>query len=157
KTAKGVEVFGPDGKPVTAQVLGAAGKGVRIAFLATVPSVGFAAYDARVATDAKPMASALKVEERKLENDRYVVKLNDDGDVSSIYDKSAKHEMLSAPARLGLHYENPRNWPSWNQDWADRQKPAREFVGGPAKFRVVEHGPARIAVEVVRELGNSIF
>jgi len=48
------------------------------------------------------------------------------------------------PARLGLHYENPKNWPAWNQDWEDRQKPAKSFVAGPARIRIAERGAARV-------------
>jgi alpha-mannosidase len=73
--------------------------------------------------------------------------------------------VLSGPARLELRYENPRNWPAWNQDWADRQRPAKDFVGQastaggtPAPhFKVVENGPARVAVEVTRECEGSTF
>ena len=40
-------------------------------------------------------------------------------------------------------------------DWADQQKPPRAYVGGPAQIRVVENGPVRVAVEVVRETEGS--
>ncbi len=156
-TGKGVSVSGPDGKAVPAQVLGAGANGTRIAFLARVPSVGFAVYHANLTDKTEPAGSALRVEERRLENERYVVSLDANADVVSIRDKSAGQELLSAPARLELCYENPRNWPAWNQDWTDRQLAPREFVGGPARVEVVERGPARIAVEVRRETNGSVF
>jgi alpha-mannosidase len=156
-SAASVRVTGPDGKSVPAQVLGAGASGVRIAFLAKMPSVGFSVFDARLEAGDAPAASPLRVDERRLENARWVVTLNDDGDIASIRDKQASRELLASPARLGLHYENPRQWPAWNQDWADRQLPAKEFVGGPARFRVVERGPARVAVEVARDCGASTF
>ncbi len=155
--ARGVLVVGPGGEQVPAQILDGTASSVRIAFLAHMPSVSFAVYDARLTGPETPAESSLRVEERRLENERYIVTLNDDGDVASIRDKRADRELLSAPARLGLHYENPENWPAWNQDWTDRQQPAREFVGGPAQFRVVERGPARVAVEVTRQCGGSTF
>src|SRR5262249_26583476 len=135
---KDVSVTGADGKRVPAQIVSSTSSATRVAFLAKLPSVGFSTYGVRLSWSAPATESSLRVEERQLENERYVVKLNNDGDVASIFDKKAKHELLSAPARLELHYENPRNWPSWNQDWADRQLPVREYVGGPAKFRIVE-------------------
>jgi alpha-mannosidase len=155
--AKGVSVVGPDGQLVAAQVLGGTSQSVRVAFLAKVPSVGFAVYDARLTASESHAESSLRVAEKRIENERYAVQLDDAGDVASIFDKPAKRELLSGPARLGLHYENPRNWPAWNQDWSDRQQPAKEFVGGPATIRVVERGPARVAVEVSRESGGSTF
>lgn len=42
-------------------------------------------------------------------------------------------------------------------DWADQQKKPRGSVSGPATFRVVENGPARVAVEVTRETEGSRF
>ena len=48
-------------------------------------------------------------------------------------------------------------WPAWNMDWADQQKPPRAFVSGPAKIKILENGPARIALEVTREAEGSKF
>jgi alpha-mannosidase len=154
---KGVSVTGPDGTAVPAQVLGVGPKGTRIAFLARVPSVGFAVYHARHSDKEEASRSGLHVEERRLENERYVVTIDGNGDVASIQDKSTQRELLSAPARLELCYENPKNWPAWNQDWTDRQLAPREIVAGPAHFAVVERGPARVAVEVTREANGSVF
>ena len=36
-------------------------------------------------------------------------------------------------------------------------RPPRAYVGGPAKIRIVENGPARVAVEVSRETEGSKF
>ncbi len=159
--AKSVTVTGPDGKPVPAQIIGGNTSMVRVAFLAKVTSVGFASYNAKLGTGAPTADASLHADNKGLENSRYVVKIDDNGDVASIRDKKANRELLSAPAKLGLHYENPKNWPAWNQDWADRQLPVKAVVGatasGSAKVRVIENGPARVTVEIVRELGGSTF
>jgi alpha-mannosidase len=42
-------------------------------------------------------------------------------------------------------------------DWSDQQKPSRSYVGGPAKVRVVENGPVRVALEIERETEGSKF
>jgi alpha-mannosidase len=42
-------------------------------------------------------------------------------------------------------------------DWTDQQKPPRAYVGSGAQVRVVENGPARVAVEVARETEGSKF
>ena len=42
-------------------------------------------------------------------------------------------------------------------NWADRQLPVRGYVSGPAKIRIVENGPARVALEVERTTENSTF
>lgn len=160
--AGGVLVTGPDGASVPAQLLDAGGGMARVAFLADAPSVGFASYAVQLTARAQPAAaSALTIRDdgRRLENAAYVVELDDHGDVSSIYDKRLRRELLSAPATLGLYYENPGQWPAWNQDWDDRIRPARSFAGaeGPVAFKVVERGPARVAVEVTRTAEGSTF
>jgi alpha-mannosidase len=156
-----LRVFGPDGKEVPAQ-LKKTRHGVHVLFLAKAPSVGFAVYDVRPASSTEePQTlqnrSALRVTESSLENARYRITIDANGDVSSIYDKQIKRELLVAPARLALQTEHPYDWPAWNMDWADQQKPPRGYVSGPATIRVVESGPVRVAVEVTRETEDSKF
>jgi alpha-mannosidase len=154
---RAVRVTGPKGMEVPAQVLSGEGGAAKVLFLARVPPVGFAVYDVR-ASDSLPLEGAgLKASESALENARYRVSLNADGDVSSIFDKSINRELLSAPARLAFQTERPKDWPAWNMDWSDQQKPPRGYVSGAAKVRVVERGPARVAVEVEREGEGSKF
>lgn len=151
-----VRVFGPDGKEVPSQFEGGPESG-RVLFLVRVPSVGFAVYDVRPAEAAAASSPDLKVSESSLENARFRVAIDPNGDVSSIYDKNLNRELLAAPARLALQTEHPFDWPGWNMDWADQQKPPRGYVSGPAKIRIVESGPVRVAVEVTRETEDSKY
>jgi alpha-mannosidase len=99
----------------------------------------------------------LRVTGRVLENARYRVTLNDGGDLASVFDKSLKRELLSAPARLEFRQEVPREWPAWNMDWKDRTNVPLGYVDGPAQIRVVENGPVRVALEVQRRARGSDF
>jgi alpha-mannosidase len=153
---KGVRVIGPDGNEVPAQVAEAGHGTAKVLFLAKVPSVGFAVYAVQPAA-AAVAASELKVTESSLENARYRIGIDKNGDVGSIFDKALKRGLLSAPARLALQTEHPEDYPAWNMDWADQQKPPRGYVGGPAKVRIVENGPVRVAVEVTRQAEGSKF
>jgi alpha-mannosidase len=145
-----VRVFDPDGHEVPAQI--SHGK---VLFTAHVPSVGFAVYDIQTADAGQ--SGSLKVTERSLENDRYRIGLDQNGDVSSIFDKEVNRELLSAPIRLAISTDNPQQWPAWNMDFADEQRAPRAFVGGPAKIRVAENGPVRVALEIERETEGSKF
>ena len=147
---KAVRVLGPDGNDVPAQLSNG-----KVLFLARAPSVGFAVYDVQAAE--APGGSTLKVTGSSLENDRYRVTVDANGDVSSIFDKRINHELLSAPIRLAISTDNPRQWPAWNMDFEDEQRAPRGYVSGPAKIRVVESGPVRVAVEVERETEDSHF
>jgi alpha-mannosidase len=146
---KSVRVTGPDGKDVPAQISNG-----EVIFVAKTPSVGYSVYDVQPGAGT---SSTLRVSENELENQHYRVKINAEGDVASIFDKSIGRELLAAPARLAISYDNPQHWPAWNMDWDQEQAAPRAYVGGPAKIRVVENGPARVAVEISRETAGSRF
>jgi alpha-mannosidase len=147
-----VRVVGPDGKEVPAQIVDG-----KVIFLAAVPSVGYAVYDVRSGAGGAEADSHLLVSERSLENEFYRVQLNEDGDVASILDKKINKELLAAPARLAISYDNPGQWPAWNMDWDQEQAAPKQFVSDPAKIKVVENGPVRVAIEVTRQAAGSRF
>ena len=147
-----VAVMGPDGREVPAQISNG-----NVLFVAKAPSVGYAVYDVQSGQSPAAGASSLQVSENSLENQYYRVKLNGDGDVASIFDKSIGRELLAAPERLAISYDNPQQWPAWNMDWDQEQAPPKTYVSGTVHVRVVENGPARIAVEVTRETAGSKF
>ncbi|HEX3070741.1 MAG TPA: glycoside hydrolase family 38 C-terminal domain-containing protein, partial [Thermoanaerobaculia bacterium] len=162
-----VRVVGPDDKAVPSQH-----ESGKVIFVAKVPAAGWAVYDVRDAGVASRESgveeSTLKIQLRPptpdarhpratIENARYRITIYPNGDIASIVDKKTTRELLDAPARLDLQTEAPHDWPAWNMDWADQQKEPRGSVSGPATFRVVENGPARVAVEVTRETEGSRF
>ncbi len=153
---KAVRVTGPDGNEVPAQISNG-----KVIFVAKAPSVGYAVYDVQPSQGPQPddgaAAAVLRVTENSLENRYYRVQLNADGDIASIFDKSIGKELLAAPARLAISYDNPQHWPAWNMDWDQEQAAPKTYVSGPAKVRVVENGPARVALEISRETAGSGF
>jgi alpha-mannosidase len=150
-TPKAVRVIGPDGKAVPAQLSDG-----KVLFLAKAPSVGYAVYDVEPGETAAA-GSTLKVSESSLENARYRVTIDQNGDIAGIFDKAVKKELLLTPARLEIKTDKPVQWPAWNMDWEDQSRAPRAYVGGPAQIRIVENGPARVAVEVSRETAGSKF
>ena len=150
-TPKAVRVIGPDGKEVPAQLSNG-----KVLFLAKAPSVGYAVYDVEPA-ETPAAGSTLKVTESSLENARYRVSIDQNGDIGGIFDKTVKKDLLLTPARLEIKTDKPVQWPAWNMDWEDQSRAPRAFVGGPAQIRIVENGPARVAVEVSRETEGSRF
>lgn len=151
KAPRAVRVYGPDGQEAPAQW-----ENGKVVFLARVPSAGYAVFDVRPA--AQPTTNdALRVSDRSLENHRYRVLLNEDGDVSSIYDKKLGKELLSAPLKLAISTDIPRNYPAWNMDFAQEQAAPHAFVSGPAEVRISESGPARVSLEVTRQAEGSRF
>jgi alpha-mannosidase len=153
--ARAVSVLGPDGVDVPSQVIGWDGDRTKILFVAKVPSVGYAVYSGF--REELPRKSNLKSDhDWSMENHRYRVKLNNDGDVASIFDKKLNRELLAAPMRLAIKNDTPAQWPAWNMDWTDQQKPPRAYVGR-VSMRSAEWGAVRISFEVEREFEGSKF
>lgn len=152
-----LQVFGPDGKPVPTQSVSYDEKGEHLLFLAKVPANGFASFDVRQVRNTVNAAEKLSAKPNQIENSRFRVTVDKNGDIGSVYDKVNKREVLKAPARLALQYHNPSAFPAWNMDWADAQKPPLGYVNGPAKFRVVESGPVRVSIEIERSSYGSKF
>jgi alpha-mannosidase len=156
-TPKAIRVLDAEGREVPSQITGEKGGKTQVLFLAKAPSVGYAVYDVQPTGAAPSLASPLRVTNSSLENARYRLKVDENGDVASIFDKALNKELLGGPARLALQTERPHDWPAWNMDWADQRKPPRAYVGGPAKIRIVESGPVRVALEVERVAEGSKF
>ncbi|MDQ2832785.1 MAG: glycosyl hydrolase-related protein [Acidobacteriota bacterium] len=150
-TPKAVRVKGPNGEDFPAQM-----EDGKVLFVAKAPSVGFAVYDVAPAS-APATTSALKVTSNSLENARYKVLINADGDVSSVFDKKVGKELLSAPIRMAFSNDTPKEWPAWNMDFNQEQAPPVGYVAGPASIRIKENGPARVAIEVSRQAMGSKF
>ena len=153
---RAVRVIGPDGREVPAQVDSTAGEVAHVVFVARVAPLSFSAFDVRPAT-SPASAGELKVGREGLENGRYRVRLDASGDVASVFDKVLGRELLAAPLALQLIDDRPRRWPAWEIEYDAISAPPREVVGGPATVRVVEDGPARVALEVVRRAAGSTF
>ena len=152
--ATGVRVIDAETRrDVPAQVLSSRQGSATILFVADVPPIGFKVFD--VVRTAKPEGpGSLKVTPTSLENGRYLVTIDANGDVSSIRDKPAGVELLKAPARLELFDDPSFRWPAWEIVWEALAKGPRAYAGKPS-VRVIENGPARVAIEVTRKAGPS--
>ena len=150
-----VSVTDGEGKVVPSQVTGNDGGKCHFLFLAKAPALGYATFSVKAASGMQ--TSTLKVDQRTLENDRYRVVLDDDGDITNIFDKSAGKELLFKPIRLAFLTQKPDIFGAWNMYWKDQRNPPRDRVGGPAKFTIVENGPVRVALKVDRQTEGSSF
>ena len=155
--AKGVAVYGPDGRRVAAQILSREGDKAVIAFAADVKSVGYAVYDVRPASPAK--SSALKVNGNTIENGVYKLTLDRNGDIASLVDKRYGRELVEQGKafRLAIFEGNPSNeWPAWEvlKEVVDKTPRA---VTDNVSVSVGEEGPVRASLKVERTYGDSKF
>jgi alpha-mannosidase len=155
--AAGVQVVeASNGRAVPSQVLSTGAEGTKILFLAQVPSVGFKVFHVRGASVQPSAGSHLRVTPGSLENNRLSVKIDENGDIASIYDKDAKRELLKAPVMLELRDNPSASWPAWEVLYETVQAPAREYLAHPT-VRIVERGPVRVALEITRTAAGSTF
>jgi len=147
----GVRVTGPDGKDVPAQI-----ENGKVLFVAKAPSVGYAVYHVEKNAAAQGTGE-LKVTTSTLENARYLVKLDVHGDVSSVLDKTLNKELLAAPVRLAISKDVPVRYPAWNMVFEQEQAEPLAYADSPVSTRIVENGPARVAIEVTRKVESSTF
>lgn len=153
---RAVRVFGPDGKEVPAQAGTPRGHSLPIVFLARVPAVGAATFDVRPADRPCALKTGLAVSKSRLENARYRVRLDGNGDVRSIYDKANQQELLARPIRWAFLHDEGTIWPAWEITYASETgRPA--YLGRPARVEVLESGPARVTLGITRFKDNSTF
>ncbi len=149
-----VAVFDSNGIETPSQVTAGKGNKMTIIFRAKVPSVGMAVYDVRE-TEQINKVSTLSATNNTLENEYYKVRFASNGDIESLFDKKASKEIFSKPAGLEFQQEQPEQWPAWNMDWKDRQKPAFDSMNHEAELSVIEKGPVRVTLQVKRKGQNS--
>ena len=152
-----LRVFGPDRKEVPSQLAARHDDSAKILFLASSPSIGYAVYDVRPSNAPCETSTCVTATEKRLENETYVVTINENGDVASIFDKRSQREMLSQPIVLELFKDKPKRWPAWEIQYEDLQVAPQVLTDKNASIRVVENGPVRATIEITRHWGKSTF
>lgn len=152
KDAKFVYVKNAKGKAVPSQISGG-----KILFSATVPANGIAVFCITAAEKPYAGESALSVTERTLENEKYKVTLDDNGDIASVFDKTLEKELLKSPVRMALHkYNGSHPWPAWELDYPEVMAQPVDYAAAP-QFKITENGSARVCIETRRTAGASVF
>jgi alpha-mannosidase len=119
---------------------------------AEVPACGWASIDEAAQPDVEPV----RVSGRVMENALLKVTWDENGLLTSIWDKQADREVLTGAGNLlQLHDDNPRNWDAWDVD-ADYRRQHRDLTSLD-EARVEISGPVRGAVRFKRRFGDSVL
>ena len=106
-----------------------------------------------VTPDAAPDA-ALAVGERRLENARLRVELDEHGTLASVWDKRAGRELLDGRGnQLWAYVDKPRAWDAWDLDSGYEADGAE--LDAPVAVEVLERGPHRVALRLERRFRDS--
>lgn len=152
-----VKVYDPSGNEVPSQLGAVDGNSATVLFLSDMPSVGYKSYDVRPSASPSTISTGLSVTNSTLENNYYKVTINSDGDIASVFDKVNNKELLSAPSRLELLNDTSTSWPSWEIMYNDVAGAPKAYVSGPAEVKIVENGPAKVALQVTRKALGSTY
>lgn len=150
-----VRIFDDNGKEVKSQVNSVKNGVASILFIADVSSMGFRVYDVRPSTEPCRIKPELSVSDNRIENQKYIVTINKQGNISSIIDKTMNdNELLKEPVSLGLYnYTGSKDWPAWEMNFEEANKEA-DRIPQLVSVSIEESGPARVALKVVQQDKN---
>lgn len=80
-----MRVFDDDGNEIKSQVINRTNTYTEILFIADVKSLGTRIYDARVSDIPCDAESAVSISKNRMENQKYIVTLNPNGDIAVNY------------------------------------------------------------------------
>jgi len=123
-----------------------------------MPPSGYMVF--RIVSGARPAGKSgkLKVTAKRMENDFYVLKLDAWGRFTSLHDKAADREVIPQGEKanvLQLFEDRPAEHEAWDieHNFTNRMWEPEK----PASVEIVEQGPVRAVVRVVRCWGQSRF
>ncbi len=152
---KFIKVLDKEENEVPSQVIKKTGKEFDISFVANVKALGFKVYNIIPSNETCKLKTDLVVTEHSLENSKYKVILNKNGDIASITDKELNKQILESPVKLALLNDTgSKRYPSWEINKSDIDSEPFCYANSP-KFEIVENGPAKIAIKVTREIDYS--
>jgi len=150
-----IKVVDDSGNEVPSQILSKKGKEFDIVFLADLKPLGYRVYDIKAANKRCEIKTDLSVSEHILENKKYKLMFNKNGDIGYIFDKELNKQLLDAPIKMAvLNDVGALSYPSWEIRKEDIDKEP-EFYANSPEFEIVEKGPARIAVKVTRTANHT--
>ncbi len=152
---RNITVLDSDEKEYAAQIKSIKNGVATILMNVSVPPMGYKAFDIR--NRKCQIKSKLFASIGMLENEKYRVGLNSNGDISSIFDKELKKEILSKPITTGIFdYNGSSSWPAWELNFKELNREPQNTTKIKT-IKVIENGPCRVALEIVKTFGDSTF
>ncbi len=152
---KNITVLDADGNEYAAQISKVENGVATVLMCVTVPPMGYKAFDVR--NRKCQVKSKLFASIQMLENEKYRVSFNSNGDISSIFDKDLKKEILKKPIATGIFdYNGSSSWPAWELNYDELSREPQNYTKIKT-IKVIENGPCRVALEIVKTFGDSTF
>ena len=152
---KNMTVLDANEKEYPAQITEVKNGFTTILMYVTIPAMGYKVFDVR--NRKCQIKSKLSASINKLENEKYFVQFNSNGDISSIFDKELGKEILQKPVTTGIFdYNGSSSWPAWELNYEELNREPQNTTKIKA-IKVIENGPCRVALEIVKTFGDSTF
>lgn len=152
---KNMAAFDTDGNELPTQVIEATATHSVILVYVTVAPMGYKLLD--IQSKRARISTPLKASIQGLENEKYKVTFNSNGDIRSIFDKELKKEILKKPICTGIFdYNGSSSWPAWELNFEELN---REPQHAPKvkSIEVTEEGVCRVAMKIVKTYKDSTF
>lgn len=151
-------VFDVNGKEVPSQVNFIKDGKMSITVADYVPALGYKVLDIVESDTPCQINTGLRISSHSLENFKYVVSINDNGDISSIIDKTLDNtQILRKPIRFELNkYIGAGEYAAWELRYKEVKKYPWEFADN-GKCSIVEKGPVRVTIKVTQKANKSTF
>lgn len=157
KFPKSVSAYNAEGKKVASQLLSYKDGKVHLLVEATVPATGYAVYDIRLSGNQRQTISS--VAKATVENSVYKISLNEQGDITSLYDKINEKELVKSGRviRLALFTDNASyNWPAW-EIMKKTIDSTPVSITEDVRMTLNEDGDLRKTICVEKRHGKSLF
>ena len=153
-----VRAFDKEGRELPAQVNSIDKDTMKVTVSALIPSMGYKVIDVLYSKQPCKINTGLRIGSKVIENFKYIVSVDDNGDICSIIDKTMNDsEILNKPIRFELNnYNGAKEYAAWELRYKEINKLPWEYARRGV-CTVHEKGPARVTLKVEQRAGKSTF
>lgn len=152
---KNMAAFDTDGNELPTQVIESTATHSVILVYVTVAPMGYKLLD--IQSKRARISTPLKASIHGLENEKYKVTFNSNGDIRSIFDKELKKEILKKPIVTGIFdYTGSKDWPAWELNYEELNREP-QHTPRVKSIEVIEEGVCRVAMKIVKVYKDSTF
>jgi alpha-mannosidase len=152
ETLAGKTLSMDDGKPLGSQVIESGEEKNLLFETGLVPSLGYRAFS--IVSASQPEANEIMVTPTLLENRFYRLSLNSRGQMTSLFDKRNRREVLARPGNvLQIFEDRSTDGEAWEVDifYQDKMRPVEDLL----EAVVEESGPLRGVLRLTWSFGNT--
>lgn len=155
---KYVRAFDRNGRELPCQVNRADVNEIHACVCVNVKSLGYKVIDVLYSYEPCTVNTGLRSDKNTIENYKYIVRVDKNGDICSIVDKTLNSaELLSKPIRYEINkYKGSPSYPAWELRYKEIKKYPWEYAE-KGVCEVVENGPARVTLKVKQKCEKSSF